>query len=123
MRTGKLTFEGREYPLCFSTRVVCNVTDKYGDLTEMYNALGSDNVSTQLSAVMWVLAQMSAAGERYARLNGEDPHPALTEDQLWDAFGIDDLLKLTKAIMDTVTAGTSREVEAEPPKNAEATDG
>lgn len=121
MRQGKLSIRGRDYPLCFSTRVVCDVADRYGDMEGMYNALSDDNLSASLGATMWILAEMSKAGERYARLLGEDPPPALTEEELYDSFGVDDLQTLYMAIMNVVTDGTRRDVEAEPPKNGEAT--
>lgn len=121
MRQGKITLHGRDYPLCFSTQVVCDVADKYGDMEGMYQALNDDNLSASLRATMWILAEMSKAGERYARLLGEDPPPALTEQELFDSFGVDDLMILSRAILDVITDGARRDVEAEPPKNGEAT--
>lgn len=121
MRTGKLTILGREYPLCFSTQVVCDVSEKFGGLNQLNEAMTSDDNAVQLRTVMWMLAEMSRAGCAYAALCGEESPKPLTEEQLLAAFGPDDLAGLYGKIMQTITDGSRREVEAEPPKNAAAT--
>ena len=121
MRTGKLTILGREYPLCFSTRVLCDVNEKYGDLNGLNAAMTDGGTPQQLRATMWILAEMLRAGRAYVALQGDDSPTPLTEEQLLDAFGTDDLLGLYGEIMSTITSGTSREVEAEPPKNGSST--
>lgn len=122
MRTGKLTILGREYPLCFSTQVVCNVSDKFGGLNQLMDALQDEELTVQLRTVMWMLAEMSRAGHAYAALCGEESPKPLTEEQLLAVFGPDDLAGLYGKIMQTITDGSRREVEAEPPKNAAATE-
>lgn len=121
MRTGKLTILGREYPLCFSTQVVCDVSDKFGGLNQLMDALRSEDLTMQLRTAMWTLAEMSRAGHAYAALCGEETPKPLTEEQLLAVFGPDDLAGLYGKIMQTITDGSRREVEAEPPKNAATT--
>lgn len=121
MRTEKMQINGRDYPLCFSTRVVCRVAERYGDLDGMYRAVQEDDIAKRLEAVTWVLGEMLAAGQRYAQLIGEDAPAPPSADDLLDLFGADDLGAMIQALADTVRAGQTREVEAEPPKNADTT--
>lgn len=122
MRTGKLTIRGVEYPLCFSTRVVCDAQIRFGGLPEMTEAMRSGDLRVKLDAVTWALARMLDAGDRYAKLSGE-PHPDRlppNQEDLLDLYGPDDLLELVTAVYDTINASSSRDVESEAPKNAEA---
>lgn len=116
-----MTIRGTEHPLCLSTRVVCDVGEKYGDLAGLYEAMNAESLGAKLDAVLWMLAQLLRAGARYAALCGEEAPRPYTQDELADLLGVDELGGLMTAILETVTADTKREVEAEPPKNAEAT--
>ena len=64
---------------------------------------------------------MMKAGARYAKLNGLDAPEALSEDVLLDVFDVRDAALLVEKIQETILAGKAAEVEAEYPKNAEAT--
>ncbi len=129
MRTAKMTVDGREYLLCFSGRVIRNVTEKFGGMQEMYEALRSENQVSSLDAAVWVLAQMIQGGDRYAKFNGIDNPGGLTEDQLYDLFDIQDFAGIYGKIRETVNNGRTQTVSAKPGagpggrKNADATPG
>ena len=147
MRTAKIDICGREYLLCFSARVVRAVTERYGGMEHIDEALSGrmqqDTADTDvaeadtdvaeadtapemdavkaLDEAVWLLAAMMDGGERYAKLNGlPNPH-ALTADELLDVLDIGDFARLRQKIAETITNGKEAHVEAEPPKNAEAT--
>lgn len=140
MRTAKIDICGREYLLCFSARVVRAVTERYGGMEHIDEALSgrmqqatADTEATEtttapemdavkaLDEAVWLLAAMMDGGERYAKLNGlPNPH-ALTADELLDVLDIGDFARLRQKIAETITNGKEANVEAEPPKNAETT--
>lgn len=84
-------------------------------------ALDADDPVSVLDESLWLLAAMLDAGARYARLNGQECLPPPDQEALYDLCGMDDLSGLRGRIMETMTRGQSRTVEAEPPKNAAAT--
>lgn len=117
MRTNRITILGQERPLCYSTRVYCGILDKYGDLEKLGNEMLTGDLQTRIHATMWTLAAMLKAGKAYADLCGESAPDPLTEEQLLEVFGVDDLVRLCETVVDTITEGSKREAEAEPPKN------
>lgn len=123
MRTGKIEISGKEYLLCFSARVVRDCAERYGDIKDIFSVLTKAEETKQMDESFWLLAKMIDAGDRYARLEGiENPAP-LSQEDLYDIFGVDDLLDMKTKIMDTVTNGNEREIETEPEKgkNGETT--
>ena len=118
MRRGSIAVLGREYPLCFSTRVACDVEEKFGGLSALSDAMTKGGLGAQLRAVMWTLAEMIRAGCAHAAMTGEAAPEPLTEEQLLDAFGPEDLVDLYGKVVRTIVDDTQRKVEAEPPKNA-----
>ena len=121
MRTATIRLSGRDYPLCFSTRVVRACTERYGGVDKISAALDASGPVSVLDESLWLLAAMLDAGARYARLNGQECPPPPTQEALYDLCGMDDLGRLRANIMETMTRGQSRTVEVEPPKNAVAT--
>ena len=127
MRTAKMTVDGQEYLLCFSGRVIRNVTEKFGGIKEMYEAFHSENQVSSLDAAVWVLAQMTQAGDRYAKLNGMENPGKLSFDDLYDLFDIRDFSGIYGKIRETVNNGRTQTVAAKPgvspsgKKNADAT--
>lgn len=121
MKTAKITLDGREYLLCFSTRVVKQCAERYGGVEQIGEALGSEDAVQALDESLWMLAAMLDAGARYAKLNGlENPAPP-DRETLYDLCDVSDFAGLKGKIMETVTAGKAHRVEAEPGKNAAAT--
>lgn len=122
MRTAKITIDGQERLLCFSTRVVRDCTDRYGGIEHIDEALSGDPVKA-LDETIWILSALINAGDRYARLNGIDNPPAVSYDDLYDIVDMADLQGLNGKIRETITGGMERNIEAEPPKNGKATPG
>ena len=114
MRTAKIDIDGKSYLLCFSGRVIRNVSERFGGVQEMYTALGDYDQVKSLDAAVWVLSQMIQAGDRYAGLNGLDNPGSLTFDQLYDLFDIQDFVGLYGKIKETITSGGARTVAAKP---------
>ena len=129
MRTAKMSVDGREYLLCFSGRVIRNVTEKFGSLPAMYEAFSQEEQEKSLDAAVWVLSQMIQAGDRYAKLNGLENPGMLSFDDLYDLFDINDFTGIYSKIKETIRSGKHQTVTAVPDasgggrKNAAATPG
>lgn len=134
MRTARINIDGAEHLLCFSARVVRACTERYGDIANIDDALAGrldvqakDEALTGGSAVqamdeaVWIITVMMDAGARYAKLNGLDNPPPLTEEDLLDVCDLGDFTQLISKIKETITNGKTPTVEAEPAKNAKAT--
>lgn len=121
MRTATITLAGEERLLCFSTRVTLDVNERFGSLEAMFDVIQDNkNPSKSMEASLWVLERMMDAGARYADHEGIEHAPPLTADEILDLCGPMEIIKMSEAIQATMTAGTGREVEAKPPKNAKA---
>ena len=112
MRTAKMSVDGREYLLCFSGRVIRNVTEKFGSLPAMYEAFSQDEQEKSLDAAVWVLSQMIQAGDRYAKLNGLENPGKLSFDDLYDLFDINDFTGIYSKIKETIRSGKQQTVTA-----------
>ena len=121
MRTASIDICGREHLLCFSARVVRSVTERYGGMEHIDEALTAEDQVKALDEAVWLLSAMMDGGARYAKANGMETAPALTADELLDVLDIGDFAALREKIAETVTNGTTRHVEADPGKNAETT--
>ena len=121
MRTSKITVAGTEYITCLSTRVLVALEERGGDADK---ELARIMQGKKLADLFWLLAQMIDAGDRYAKLEGMDNPGTLSLDELIDRMGPDDYEAMTGALADTVRAGSTPTVEAQPAKgtkkNAEA---
>lgn len=119
MRLGRVTIGGERRLLCFSTRVMKAFFERFGGVSEAFDAIGHDDVKKQTKACLWVIATMLDAGDRYAKLNGIDNPKPLTEKDLRRFTSPKFTLISTLAIMETVTNGLKRNVEIEDsePKN------
>lgn len=119
MRTAKFSIDGQTYLLCFSGRVLRNVTEHFGGLTEMYQAFGQEDQTASFDAAVWTMAQMLQAGDRYAKRNGMDNPGPLTADDLYDLCDIREFSGLYAAIRETITSGQRQHVAARPDPEAE----
>lgn len=113
MKTGGITVLGKNYPLCFSARVIKNFEEKFDcSIGELYSVLGQEGKT--LENTFWFLSEMSKAGSRYKELaDGEEAPKPLEVDFLFDVFGVDDLANLKHNIFMTIDGGVKREVETE----------
>lgn len=123
MRTGKIEINGKEYLLCFSTRVVRACSERYGGVENIDKALMQGTEANMMDESFWLLATMMDAGARYAKLNGIETPPPLSYDDLYDLCGVDDLMGMKTKIFETVASGSEREIDTEPEneKNGETT--
>lgn len=121
MRTATITLAGEERLLCFSTRVLLAVNSKFGSLEALFDQLrDSTDTENSLKAALWVLAQMMNAGYRYGQHEGMNVALPLTEDMILDLCSPVEILDLGSKVQEALSVGTSREVEAKPPKKAKA---
>lgn len=120
MRTATIHLDGEDRILCFSTGVMEQVYEEYGDLNGFFAALTDQN-GNPIKPLVWALDKMMQAGARYAKRKGIPAAPPLTADDIRDVCDLSDFANLQTTILSTITAGSAREVEAEPPKNGETT--
>lgn len=123
MRTGKVTINGIEYPLCFSTRVLVTLEERgraEGKSSDevMAEIMGGADGGVSVMKSFWLLAAMIDAGVRYQRLNGGCDLTAPTADDLIDTVDPEDYGAIFAAMAAAVTGGQERTVEAKPPKNS-----
>ena len=123
MRTAMITLDGKAYPLCFSTRVVRSCHERYGGIDQIGQALSGNDLMEVLDETLWLLSAMLDAGYRHAKLNGEESPEPPDQETLYDLCGMDDLAGLKASVMESMAAGASHSVDAQPPKNATATQG
>ena len=113
MRTGSITILGKNYPLCFSARVIKNFEEKFDcSIGELSSVLAQEGKA--LENTFWFLSEMSKAGSRYKELaDGKEAPKPLDVDFLFDVFGVDDIANLKNNIAVTIEGGVKREVETE----------
>lgn len=112
-----MSVDGREYLLCFSTRVIRDVVDRFGDVSKINDALNDEDKAKALDNAVWLLSRMMDAGGRYAKLNClENPEP-LSFENLYDSLDIGDFTRLKLKIQETIINGGQRTVAAIPGKN------
>lgn len=121
MRTASIEIGGRAHLLCFSARVVRAVTERYGGMENIDEALSTEDTVKALDESVWLLAAMMDGGARYAKMSGLETPPPLTADELLDVMDLNDFAQIRTMIAETMTNGTTRHVEADPGKNAETT--
>ena len=119
MRIGRIKIGDKEYLGCFSTRVLANVEDYTGMSFE--TGLNDILKKKSIKEIVWLIAQLINAGDRYANMEGIDNPGAITEDDIYDMVGVDDYEDVFSSIGEIVKAGTKPEIELKPTKNAKAT--
>lgn len=122
MRTGTISIDGQKHLLCFSLRVVKICTERYGSTNGLFDALSEGDELKRLDESVWLLSQMMAAGDKYAKKNGiKNPSP-MSYDDLYDVCDIRDFSNLRASIIQTINNGreTTVDVETNSP-NAKAT--
>lgn len=120
MRVSYVELLGEKHPLCFSLAASEELSEKFGGLEKMQNALESGDITRLAKAVDVVLSCLMKAGRIYVKaMGGELPNelPCRPADLIDVTDG-----EAVKAIFTAISADTSREVEAKG-KNARATQG
>lgn len=118
MRTGKVTVHGKEYLLCFSTRVLMALEEREGDSDKALMRILNEHKITDL---FWLLSQMIDAGDRYAKIEGIENPGKLTVDELADIVGVDEYENMFASITKAIGAGNKQNIKIKPSKNAKTT--
>lgn len=120
MRTATVEIAGKSWPVCYSTAVMLACEERYGSANGVFEALSADALGEKMQALFWLTNQMLRAGVSYELFLGKPVESPPDEDELRDLLGMDDVLPLQRALVSAIVGDVSREVEAEPPKNAGA---
>lgn len=112
MRTGKFSFYGKDYLITFSARVQYALEAEGISLEQLQES------KMPVTQVVKMLSYMIDAGDRYAKMNGIENPGTISFDELLDGLDMPDISEIPK-ILAAVISG-ERNVEAEPPKNANA---
>lgn len=122
MKTSKITLNGREYPLCFSTWAIKQLCEKFGSIQGMSDAMkaGAADTAGTLDSTMYILQVLIDAGVRYVAISdGTPPVAAPSMDELEVVCGMDDLPRVQQAIADVIRADSETTVNIVPEKNTE----
>ena len=119
MRTADVTINGQTHLLCYNLRLIRAASERYGSMEGMYDALSTADEVKAMDEAVWVVAQMMAAGSRYAAEMDIKTAVPLTEGQLLDLCDLSDFFAMKSAIIRTVTAGRIRNVKTEPSESSD----
>ena len=103
---------GKNYPMCFTPAVVETLESEFGNLNEITNGLSGEG--KQMKTFNSMLDLLIDAGIRYAKIAGidcPDPLPCRAAD-LIDMTDPETVQELMQLITRTISAGSSRTVEA-----------
>lgn len=118
-RTVAIEINGLKYPLRQTLNVTEWMTGKYGSLTNMITALGSEGSS--VSALLDVMAELMKQGAAYEDRFGDSEnwtlddngHVAyLTREDLGLFCDDDDIVEFTKKILEAYNLATAEEISA-----------
>lgn len=101
MRTTRIELKGKSYILCYSLRAADNInnmtTTERGGLYE----------------VAYILSELMQAGEKYAKVVGEECAKALSVDDILDGFEFAEISGLQAKINESINLGAERKVKLE----------
>lgn len=120
MRAKTICINGKEYPVCFSARVLLSLEARGGDADQELSRIIGEH---KLTDMFWLFHQMLDAGARWADMEGI-PHPEpISLDHLIDSISVDELRTIFSSITNTIADDSTTTVEVAPGKNVEATPG
>lgn len=121
MRTAKITLGGREYPMCFSMRVVRACNERYGGIENIDSAIRDGGTARTMDEVIWLLHAMIDGGIRHAAASGESAPDIPSLEDMYDICDISDFAGLREKITETISSGSTPAVTVKAdPKNAGA---
>lgn len=120
MITRDINIGKHTYKACFSTRVLMALETRGGDSEKELQRILEDR---KVADMFWLLHQMLDAGRRYSIIEGVEPPPEISYDDLLDLVGMDDYGSMFSQLAATIAADKTPTVVAEPAKNTEATPG
>lgn len=125
---------GKRYPIRFSLAAMRAVTEKFGSIDKMGEAMSGGNNAETLEALAWVLGVMIRQGCEYKNLfdtasapEKNDPvengkYIPLSDECLAVALDVKDLPEMSQKITEAMRVGQSQEIETKKKgKNAETT--
>lgn len=101
---------GEERAFCFSLRVLQDIMGKFGSLDGMFEAVDGSN---SIEAVVWLLSRLMLAGDKCAKLNGEENPAPLTVDEILDLSLPQDIGRFKRIIFATLANDSDSTVQAE----------
>lgn len=111
---------GKKYPMCFTPAVAEELEEEFGSLNNIGEGLANDG--KQMKALNTMVETLMEAGQNYAKIIGlecPEPLPCRAADVI-DMTDPDTVAELIQLVSRTISAGSSRQVEAKV-KNPEAT--
>ena len=108
------------YKTCFSTRVVMALEARGGDADKELQRILDER---KVADMFWLLHKMLDAGRRYSILEGENPPPEISYDNLLDLVGMDDYGSMFAQMAATIADDKTPTVLADPAKKVDATPG
>ena len=120
MKTVYIELAGQKHPLRMSLAATKALSERFGGLDQMGEALTGSDVAAKVDALDDVLAILMKAGRIYASACGEElplPIPCKPSDLIDASDGT-----VLKSVLETMRGDAEREVEAVT-KNGEATQG
>jgi len=109
MKVSYIELLGRKYPLCFSLAASQKISDEFGGMDKMQEALGSGDIGKMAHAVDVVLSTLMDAGQIYCRMaNMECPEPLSCRPA--DVIDLSDP-EAIKTIFAAMAVGSERDVE------------
>lgn len=107
-RTKTIDIAGKTYLLCYSTRAVRAVTDRFGSPVKMNEALNNNaSPAERVEALLFVLHQLIIAGARFAKRENIDNPPPLTLDELHTLYPMIKPRTAYKTIKDAIIYGSA----------------
>lgn len=118
MKVSYIELLGKKYPLCFSLSASERLSDAFGGMDKMQEALSdTKDIGKLAKAVDTILTALMDAGNIYCKMaNIETPEKLLCRPS--DLIDMSDPAAIS-AIFSAISAGNEREVEVADSKNAE----
>ena len=107
-RTKTIDIAGKTYLLCYSTRTVRAVSDRFGSPVKMNEAINNNaSPAERVEALLFVLHQLILAGARFAIREGiPNPQP-LSLEELHNYYPLMKPRILTNTVKDAITYGSA----------------
>lgn len=123
MRTATINIDGKDHLLCFSMRVMRDCADRYGEFGKIDEALTGGTQAKTLEELLWLMSRLMDAGSRYASRNRLENAEPLGQEELFDLCHAGDVVMLRNKVTEAIRGGQQTNVEVEPAKNVETTQG
>lgn len=119
-RTVNIEIGGVTWPMCLTLRAYGEICARYGGMKECMATLtaleGEPDVPGLIEEYTWLADQLMWA--LHTAVDEDYDHNPPTQLELKDLLTPGDIPYLQRKVLDAIIAGQSREVGAEPPKNA-----